>query len=133
MFFFHMQVVHFLELHSRLLGLKRLQPLSVLEAALFESAAKSTALSEVGAALVSLLVKDIYHVCLEELIDSDGDETQQRRDLQGGAPVIDENTWPFAAAAIFAGAWACVCLKELKHMCPCIATKMVAQLDKPCA
>jgi hypothetical protein len=59
--FFRMQVVHFLELHSRLLGLKRLQPLSVLEAALFEGAAKSTALSEVGAALVSLLVDDIYN------------------------------------------------------------------------
>jgi hypothetical protein len=98
-----LQVVHFLEVYQHLLNLKRPPPLSDLEAALFDGAASSKALRESGVALASLLIRDIYHVSMEEFIDSEGDEAQQKRDLQGGGPVVDEDTWSFAAAAIFAG------------------------------
>jgi hypothetical protein len=99
------QVWHFLQQHQDFLDIAELPALASLEAALFgrDSSGHDT-IAAVAVPLLRLLLQDIYHVCTDEYIERDGNEGQQRKDLQGGAPIVDEDTWPFAASAAFAGA-----------------------------
>lgn len=98
------QVWHFLQQHQEFLDIAVLPPLATLEAALFgRDPFRNATIAAVAVPLLRLLLQDIYHVCTDEYIERDGNEGQQRRDLHGGAPVVDEDTWPFAASATFAG------------------------------
>jgi hypothetical protein len=115
-----MQARHFLVQHSDLLSLAAVPSLGALQAALASAGSPPghAALSSAVTPLLELLMTDIYHMCMEDYIESEGDEAQQRRDLQGGAPIVDGDTWPFAAAALFAGAsrrpQACVTLLRVR-------------------
>ena len=107
-----LQVVHFLTVYQPVLGLDAVPPLTTLERAAHGDAAARPALAAAAAALAALLLRDAWAAAADEYADDAGDVAAQRRDLQGGAPVVDGDTWPFAAAAIFAGARAAYLLRR---------------------
>lgn len=58
----------------------------------------------VATALLSLVIGEIYEVCVTEYVEQGGDVAAQRKDMAGGCPLIDPDTWQHAAAAVLSGA-----------------------------
>lgn len=88
-----------------MLGLATVPSFSALEAALAgASSAAQEPLLRVAVPLTRLLAADVYHVASAELVEPEGDEAAQQRDLQAGAPIVTAQNWTHAAGAVFAGA-----------------------------
>jgi len=108
-----LQVWHFLGSFYGMLGLAAVPSFSALEAALAGgTAAAREPLLRVAVPLTRLLVADVYHVASEELVEPEGNEAAQQRDLQVGSPLVTEQNWTHAAGAVFAGVRTDACSPE---------------------
>jgi hypothetical protein len=78
--------------------------LQELEAAVLSPhAAGAEAAANVAIVLLRLVIGEVYDICVTEYVEQRGDVATQRKDMNGGAPLVDTDTWQHAAAALVSG------------------------------